>query len=83
LTLMNQALWELLRDHAALQEEDLIARIESIDLRDGVLDGRIGVAVAACPACGRPNRSQRPCCLYCGVSISASESPMAPLRADP
>ncbi len=83
LALMNQALWELFRDHAAIQERDLLARIESIDLRDGVLDGRIGVAVAACPACGRPNRSQRPRCLYCGVSLSASASPIAPIRADP
>jgi hypothetical protein len=75
LTLMNHALWELLREHATLQDSDLLARIESIDLRDGVRDGKRGAAVSACAACGRPNRSQRPRCLYCGVSLPLNEPP--------
>jgi hypothetical protein len=43
LMLVNRALWELIRDQSALREEDLLARIEAIDMRDGVLDGRMGL----------------------------------------
>jgi hypothetical protein len=74
LTLVNQALWELIRDQSALREEDLLARIEAIDLRDGILDGRMATDVAKCPACERPNRSQRARCLYCGASLQGSGS---------
>ena len=80
LALMSQALWEIVRDQTGIQEADLVARIEAIDLRDGVVDGRMREAVSECPLCQRLNRSQRARCLYCGTNLQVSaSSTMAPV----
>ena len=66
LSLMNQALWELLRDRAELTDVDLRTKADEIDRRDGRADGRLGEAVAACPKCAKANAASRERCLYCG-----------------
>jgi hypothetical protein len=72
LTLANQAMWELLREKHSLSDADLAARVEEIDMRDGVRDGRVGRSVANCPQCGRPNRDGRRQCLYCGTDLPSA-----------
>lgn len=72
LTLVAQALWELLRDSGACTEAALLARIEAIDLRDGRPDGRISRAVIVCPACGRNSNSRRRHCIYCERELPGS-----------
>jgi len=67
--LLNQALWELLRDNYGLSEEALTAKVEDVDLRDGVKDGRITDTAVACPQCGRVSNSKHYKCLYCGVKF--------------
>lgn len=69
LTLANQAMWELLREKSGLSDADLAARVEEIDMRDGVRDGRAARSIANCPECGRPNRDERHQCLYCGTAL--------------
>ena len=66
LALTCQALWELLRDRLNLTEQQLLDRVQQIDLRDGKADGRMGSQVHQCPACERPVNSRRRQCLYCG-----------------
>lgn len=66
LTLVSQALWELLRETGAFQEEQLLARMEEIDLRDGEADGKIRPTRLTCPKCNRVNNSKRGSCMYCG-----------------
>ncbi len=66
LTLTCQALFETLRDHFGLPEEMLLAKLEEIDLRDGVADGKITRQPVNCPNCGRRSSSRRRNCLYCG-----------------
>lgn len=67
--LVNQALWELLRDRAGLDKFTLEAKIEEIDSRDGRVDGRMSDIGLKCPQCGRISNSKHGKCLYCGLEF--------------
>ena len=67
--LMNQALWELLRERVGLTDQDLEAMVREIDLRDGVPDGQITNTPVKCPQCGRVSASKHYRCLYCGLEF--------------
>lgn len=69
LTLACQAMWELLRDHLGLTDEQLRAKILEIDARDGSVDGKIGPELIDCPHCGRQASTIKPNCMYCGHSL--------------
>ncbi|HOZ50169.1 MAG TPA: hypothetical protein PLO37_22505 [Candidatus Hydrogenedentes bacterium] len=66
LSLLNQALWELIRDKAGLTDAHLERMAQEIDLRDGVADGQITHGAVKCPTCGRISNSKHYRCLYCG-----------------
>ncbi len=66
LSLLNQALWELLHEKLHLSQEELEAKAREIDLRDGIEDGRVTDVALKCPACGRVSNSRHHKCLYCG-----------------
>ncbi len=69
LSLACQAMWELLRDHSDLTEEDIEAKILEIDGRDGQVDGKIGMQQVDCPSCDRPTNSSRSSCVMCGAPL--------------
>ena len=69
LQLMNQALWELLRERAKLTDADLERKAQEVDLRDGVQDGKITNTALKCPTCGRVSSSKHWKCLYCGLEF--------------
>lgn len=69
LSLLNQALWELLRDRLKLSDADLEQMAREIDLRDGVEDGKITNVAVKCPQCGRVSNSKHYKCLYCGLQF--------------
>ncbi|EOD81434.1 hypothetical protein D515_04336 [Grimontia indica] len=70
LSLANQAMWELLSNHLGYTENDLLKKMEEIDMRDGVLDGKITVsAVKNCPECGHTIRKRRANCYWCGAAL--------------
>lgn len=69
LSLLNQALWELLRDRARLTDAQLEQKAHEIDLRDGVEDGRMTKTGLQCPTCGRISNSKHWKCLYCGLEF--------------
>lgn len=69
LSLACQAMWELLRDHTHLTEDDLDKKIYEIDARDGKVDGKISTQVFSCPSCGKPTHSKRRDCVICGSPI--------------
>jgi hypothetical protein len=66
LILLNQALWELLRTRLNLTDADLEAMIHEVDMRDGVVDGKITSQPVRCPTCGRVSNSRHAKCMYCG-----------------
>ncbi len=68
LLMINEALWEIIRDREGLKDEDLIKKIDEIDLRDGVLNGRRAKqAPADCDNCGRTLPKRQPVCINCGT----------------
>lgn len=69
LSLLNQALWELLRERAKLTDAQLEEKAREIDLRDGVEDGRMTDTPMQCPNCGRVSNSRHWKCLYCGLEF--------------
>jgi hypothetical protein len=66
LALTCQAMWEILRDRTSVTEEELIAKVNEIDLRDGKADGKMGSAGNPCSQCGRVLNKRRSQCIYCG-----------------
>ena len=65
LSLLNQALWELLREKLQLTDADLERMAAEIDMRDGVKDGAISATPVKCPSCGRVVNSKHSKCMYC------------------
>ncbi len=77
LTLVNMAVWSLLREKTNLTEEDLLERVKQIDLLDGTQDGKVTRQVAKCSNCHRVMNQRHPRCLYCGhekLKVSAFDS---------
>jgi len=70
--LLNMALWSLLRERARLSDQDLMARMEQIDLQDGVADGKVTrTGPTTCPQCSRTFSPRHRRCLYCGHEAAA------------
>lgn len=74
MTLLNMAMWSLLCETTGLTDEHLAARVQEIDLQDGVADGKVTRAPATCPQCGRNFSARHKRCLYCGHQ-NAQQSP--------
>jgi hypothetical protein len=72
LSLACQSMWELLQGCSDLTEEDLEKKMLEVDGRDGCVDGKIGVQLLVCPACGRKTNSKRSTCVMCGAPIKRS-----------
>lgn len=65
LALACQAMWELLSERTGVTEDELVAHMEEIDIRDGALDGKMRSQVMTCPTCKRRTNSRRTICMYC------------------
>jgi hypothetical protein len=65
--LINRALWEFLAERTGLTEEQLVEKVNEIDLRDGQLDGKLTKRVRECPSCHRTLYKGHRHCLYCGA----------------
>ena len=66
----NAALIELLNERIGVSEQDILGKIEEIDLRDGVKDGKITSRPRNCAKCSRVLPAKRRVCLYCGESAA-------------
>jgi ribosomal protein L32 len=69
LSLVCRAMWSLLQDTSGLTEQDLMRRMEEVDLQDGQRDGRVRPKVVVCSSCGRNNNGRHTACLYCEMPI--------------
>jgi len=70
LALSCAAMWELLSEKLGVTDQELMAKIEEIDLRDGKLNGKMANVTLECPDCGRSNNSKRVRCIYCGTPLA-------------
>ncbi len=69
LELSNRVVWEMLRDGLKLTEQQMDERMKTIDLRDGVEDGKVSQVPMRCPSCKRVSSSKHWKCLYCGLEF--------------
>lgn len=70
LFLLCEAMWSILKDKHGYTEEDLVTRMQEIDMRDGKLDNRRGPSPQPdCPKCGRKIMGRHPICLFCGEQV--------------
>jgi len=67
LILITRAMWEITAKEKGLTDEDLINKVNEIDLRDGRADGKMQTAIRQCPSCGRNLFVGHRKCLYCGA----------------
>ena len=67
LTLICMAMWSFLSEKTGVTEEQLMERVKTIDLMDGVADGKLHRQVAKCQSCGRVMSPRHQRCLYCGA----------------
>ena len=68
--LVCEALWTILRDKLGVPEDELVQRVNDIDLTDGRLDGKVRKPKAhSCPSCGRTIAKRFPKCIYCGQPV--------------
>jgi len=70
--MINEALWELIRDQHGLTEKDLHEKLYEVDMRDGVLDGKHQRKAVECPNCSHTVSPRHPACIYCGQVIDDS-----------
>jgi uncharacterized paraquat-inducible protein A len=70
LLLITEALWNLLRQKAALPEDELAREIHRLDLEDGQADYRKRpTALRHCPKCSRVLTKKRAACTFCGAPV--------------
>ena len=70
LSLVTEALWLILKEKHGCTDEELVTKIDEIDMRDGRRDGKVAKrAPRTCPKCGRTLTRGTPKCLYCGQEI--------------
>lgn len=70
MALVNQALYELLKEKTGISDEDLRRRIKEIDLRDGVADAKINSNPLRCPKCQNTMTAGALSCPNCGVTVA-------------
>ena len=68
LTLACAAMWTLLKDDGHTEDE-LAARMQALDMRDGRMDGKMAPDVVTCKGCGRKSRPDRKTCMYCNAEL--------------
>lgn len=76
LKLVTLALWRLLKDKVELSEPNLKKYVESTDLLDGAVDGKVDLMkeLVECPDCGRFLLNTAIVCPYCGASHASGNA---------
>lgn len=69
LAIIIRAMWAVMEEQGVTAEQ-LMAKIENIDLEDGVADGRITQRPANCPSCDAKVAAGLTNCQYCGATVS-------------
>jgi hypothetical protein len=69
MALLNLALWSILKEKLGLTDDEITQRVETLDLQDGKLDGKISGTPIDCQDCGRTLHQRHRKCLYCGFEM--------------
>ncbi|HEX9863610.1 MAG TPA: zinc ribbon domain-containing protein [Acidimicrobiia bacterium] len=68
LLMIVRAVWALLEEQGYTAEQ-LKAKLEEIDLEDGVLDGQVRLPLAECPSCQSKVAPGLRACQLCGTEV--------------
>jgi hypothetical protein len=68
LVMIMRAMWALLEEQG-MTAEQLMAKIEEIDLQDGVADGQVRADPAQCPSCQSKVAPGLRACQLCGTEV--------------
>ena len=71
MSMINRALWEILKRENSLRDDEIVAKVAEIDLRDGRLDDQVNRGPISCPSCGRKTSRRRKRCIYCCSELPA------------
>jgi hypothetical protein len=69
LAIIIRGMWALMEEQGVTPEQ-LMAKIEEIDLEDGIADGKITQRPTSCPSCDAKVAAGLSSCQYCGASVS-------------
>lgn len=68
LHLVVEAMWELLKTNTGLSDDQLIVKMNEVDLEDGRLDGKASrEGVTEYKGCGKILQKGTATCMYCGL----------------
>lgn len=73
LQLVCRALCELVSENTEVSLDTILDRIQDVDMRDGVADGKLVRQVIDCPRCHRPSKADQAKCLYCGSQLTPED----------
>lgn len=68
LVMIMRAMWALMEEQG-MTPEQLMAKIENIDLEDGLVDGQVRPAPAECPSCQSKVAPGLRACQLCGTEV--------------
>jgi hypothetical protein len=66
LTVTCSSMWSLLQKKSNLSENDLLEKIQELDIQEGRSNEKVNRGVVICENCSRQISSKYPQCLYCG-----------------
>jgi len=72
LALVCEAMWELVSEKTDLSRNDVLAKMDEIDQRDGRVDGKMTGKPGVCSKCHRPVHSRQQKCIYCSEPVDGS-----------
>jgi hypothetical protein len=75
MSLVTNALWQLLKAHTGLTDADLKKYVEKVDLADGVRDGKVTRNKGAmdCPKCSRRVLKSATVCAWCSENLISGD----------
>lgn len=73
LAIIIRAMWSLLEEQG-MTAEQLAAKLEEIDLQDGVADGRVTQQPVVCPSCDSRVPAGLTRCQFCGTEVGTGDS---------
>lgn len=69
LPFLCQAMWELVKEATFLEDQDLLEKMDRMDLLESYKKGQLKLRAVQCGTCGRKSSSERKTCIYCGHKL--------------
>ena len=78
LAMILRGMWALLEE-GGVTTEQLMAKLEELDMQDGVADGKVRREPVDCPSCSSKVAPGLAKCQYCGADVALDDHPLGQL----